>query len=86
MTTIKATALETPRKYLTSQEVADQLRMCNGTLQNWRAQGKGPKFTKSGNRVLYTQFEVDKWGDKQLQALREELKNSDRPVKRLLME
>ena len=31
---------------LTSKEVAARLRIAEGTLINWRAQGKGPKFYK----------------------------------------
>ena len=49
--------------YLTSQEVARRLQLKNGTLQNWRSQGKGPRWHKLERRVLYKAEEVQDWID-----------------------
>jgi DNA-binding transcriptional MerR regulator len=32
-----------------------------GTLENWRTQGAGPKFIKSGRRVLYDPADIQEW-------------------------
>lgn len=49
------------KTHLTSQELAERLRMSPGTLQNWRTKGFGPKFIKFGKRVLYPISIVEKW-------------------------
>jgi hypothetical protein len=38
---------------LTESETAALLMVAPKTLRNWRVQGKGPKFLKSGRRVGY---------------------------------
>ena len=37
---------------LTSQEVADQLGITEGTLRNWRYEGEGPKYVKLRKRLV----------------------------------
>lgn len=54
-------ATQTKKKYLTSKEVASQLRITNGALQNMRSKGKGPKYKTLERRVLYRQKDVDTW-------------------------
>lgn len=44
--------------HLTPKELAARWRMAEGTLQNYRTQGKGPKFIRFGMRVLYPMAEV----------------------------
>lgn len=40
--------------HLTPAETAKQLGLKSaGTLANWRAQGRGPRYVKHGRRVLY---------------------------------
>jgi len=51
----------TLRTHLTSEELAERLRMAPGTLQNWRTKGFGPKFIKFGKRVLYPISIVEEW-------------------------
>lgn len=34
-----------------------------GTLENWRVAGLGPKFIKSGRRVLYDPDDIAEWRD-----------------------
>jgi Helix-turn-helix domain len=39
--------------WLLETEAASALNKTVRTLQSWRAQGKGPAWTKNGNTVLY---------------------------------
>lgn len=32
-----------------------------GTLENWRVQGVGPKFIKAGRKVLYDPDDIAEW-------------------------
>jgi hypothetical protein len=50
-------------KLLTMQETADLLRIPLGTLRDWRNQGKGPKGTRNGKRVLYLLADVERYID-----------------------
>lgn len=44
-------------------QVADQLGVALKTLENWRAEGRGPGFIKLGSNglVRYEQVELDRW-------------------------
>lgn len=45
--------------HLTPAETAAVLKLkSTGTLANWRAQGKGPRWVKHGRRVLYAVSDV----------------------------
>lgn len=46
---------------LTSQEVADLLRVPIGTVYHWRATKSGPKGAQVGKRVLYNRCDVLAW-------------------------
>lgn len=35
--------------------------LCNNTLVNWRSQGKGPVFFKSGKLVYYRKKDIVDW-------------------------
>ena len=47
---------------LTAAELAKRWRgkITEGTLANWRAQGKGPRFVKMGGVILYPLDQVEK--------------------------
>jgi Helix-turn-helix domain len=45
----------------TPEEVAAYLRKSEGTLANWRSQGKGPRWTKPGGSILYDWADVYDW-------------------------
>lgn len=47
--------------YCTTDEAAALLHTSVGTLKWWRSEGRGPKFYKLGNRVLYKPSEVQEW-------------------------
>lgn len=44
---------------LTEQQLAARWQMSVRTLQNWRWQGRGPRYLKIGARVLYPVEEVE---------------------------
>ena len=39
--------------WLTQEELAERWRKSPRTLANYRAQGKGPAYSKKGGKVLY---------------------------------
>ena len=49
----------------TPAEVAAHLRKTEGTLANWRSQGKGPRWTKPGGSILYDWADVYAWEQSQ---------------------
>jgi predicted site-specific integrase-resolvase len=46
---------------LGEKAAARRLRIAVGTLQNWRWQGKGPAYIKSGRTVLYAESDIVAW-------------------------
>lgn len=45
-------------------DTAEAAPLCGqsvGTLENWRVQGVGPKFIKSGRKVLYDPDDIAEW-------------------------
>ena len=54
-------APEVPAAKATPLEVATYLRKSEGTLANWRSQGKGPRWTKPGGSILYAWADVYEW-------------------------
>ena len=38
---------------ITAEEAAERLGLKPATLTNWRATGKGPRFTKIGRSIYY---------------------------------
>lgn len=58
--------MSTPHhRYLNTQEVAERLRLSEGTLANWRTKGEGPRYVKLGRKVLYSVAEVDAYEQRQ---------------------
>ena len=53
------------KQYLTQDEVAERYRglISVRTLANWRSLRIGPKYTKVGKTVLYSENELDKWDE-----------------------
>ncbi len=48
-------------KYLTTDELAQELRTPVDTIRYWRYAGKGPRSLKVGRRVLYDPADVEAW-------------------------
>lgn len=56
-------------RLLLAVEAAQYLRKSEGTLRNWRYQGKGPKWlVVGGHEVRYRQEDIDRWLDQQCSA------------------
>lgn len=47
--------------HLTSKQLAGRWCMAEGTLANWRAQGRGPPFIRFGRRILYPLSEIERY-------------------------
>lgn len=49
--------------YLTPGELSERWkgRISVRTLSNWRSSGTGPKYTKTGGRILYPMHEIVNW-------------------------
>lgn len=45
----------------TPAELAVELRTTTDVLKKWRYTGAGPRYVKTGRRVLYPRAEIDKW-------------------------
>ena len=54
---------EYKQKFLTEKNVSRITGYSRSTLQSWRWEGKGPKFIKVGNRVLYPTSSIDEFFD-----------------------
>lgn len=50
---------------LTSDEVAQWLKIPPATLRFWRYRGTGPRYWYAGRRVVYSQADVEQWIDEQ---------------------
>ena len=48
-------------KLNTPAELADQLRVTQETLANWRAKQAGPRFLRVGGQIRYRLRDVDAW-------------------------
>lgn len=46
---------------LDTEQAAPLIGQSVGTCQNWRVQGVGPKFIKSGRKVLYDPDDIAEW-------------------------
>ena len=44
---------------LTREKAAEYLGLGLRTLDNWRSQGRGPRYLKLGSRVIYPLQELD---------------------------
>jgi len=42
-----------PTQYLTPEQLASRWQIQKKTLDNWRYQGKGPKYVRIGSRIRY---------------------------------
>ena len=47
--------------FLTQDEAAVELKICERTLDRWRRLGEGPPITKLGRRVLYRRSSLQAW-------------------------
>lgn len=68
-----------PSGLLTTQELADYLKVPRGTLHQWRSRGEGPPGFRVGRHVRYRAQDVEAWLSLQAQA---ERRASARAVRR----
>ncbi|MBK1724700.1 helix-turn-helix transcriptional regulator [Thiocystis violacea] len=47
--------------YLTDDETAAELRVTKRTLARWRAESRGPAWTKVGRSVMYRRAAIARW-------------------------
>lgn len=47
--------------FLTQNEAAAELKVCERTLDRWRRLDEGPPITKLGRRILYRRSSVRAW-------------------------
>jgi hypothetical protein len=47
--------------FLTQEEAAAELQVCERTLDRWRRLDEGPPITKLGRRILYRRSSVQAW-------------------------
>lgn len=48
---------------LTTSDAAPVAGVAAKTLENWRSDGKGPRFIKAGRKVLYDPADIAVWKD-----------------------
>ncbi len=47
--------------FLTQKDAARVLRLSQRTLERYRVAGMGPRFVKTGRRVLYRPSDIESW-------------------------
>jgi hypothetical protein len=47
--------------FLTQDEAAAELKVCERTLDRWRKLDEGPPITKLGRRILYRRSSLEAW-------------------------
>jgi Helix-turn-helix domain len=47
--------------FLTQEEAAAELKVCERTLDRWRRLDEGPPITKLGRRVIYRRASLEAW-------------------------
>ena len=53
--------MECIQKSLTPRQAAEIYGIAEGTLANYRSQNKGPRYYKSGRKVIYFVDEFESW-------------------------
>ena len=47
--------------YLNTEQLAERIHISPMTAAIWRCRGRGPRWIKAGNRVLYDEADVQSW-------------------------
>ena len=48
-------------QYITPRELANLLRLSQGTVTNWRRSGKRPRFVRAERTIRYAAIDVERW-------------------------
>lgn len=62
--------------YISPQEAAKYCGVKFRTLQLWRSEGRGPRYYKRGNRVLYKPSDIDAWIEKSARTSTQEVSHA----------
>lgn len=57
---------ENNTQFIDTKELAARWRRSPSTIENWRSNGKGPKYLKLGGRVLYSLEEITSYEEKSI--------------------
>src|SRR6266478_2784794 len=63
---------------LSPEELAQNLGLSPATLADWRTQGRGPAYLKTGRRVWYPKMHVEKWMQNQVRETNDDTQESRR--------
>ncbi|MDI9891938.1 helix-turn-helix domain-containing protein [Microbacterium sp. IEGM 1404] len=47
--------------YVPDDRAAELLHVSKAALRQWRYEGRGPRYTKAGRRILYSKRELVRW-------------------------
>jgi DNA-binding transcriptional MerR regulator len=53
--------VKAPEGHIDTEQLAKRLKVCVGTLRNWRCKGLGPKGKRILGRVFYDLESVRRW-------------------------
>jgi len=53
-----------PVRLLEPEAAAQLLGLARRSLANWRSQGRGPRYIKTGGRVRYRTADLERWLDR----------------------
>ena len=53
----------TEERFLNGREAADMIGVHWGTLSAWRKSGRGPAYTRFGNRIRYKMSDILAYGE-----------------------
>lgn len=68
--------------YLTTEEVAQLLRLARGTLAKHRVYGTGPAYRKIGGRVIYLAADLFAWAETGARDSTSDARTGPSPAKR----
>ena len=54
------------RKFINTKELAERWDRSPSTIENWRSNGRGPKYLKLEGRVLYSLEEIEGYEEKSI--------------------
>jgi excisionase family DNA binding protein len=57
-------------EFMRTSELAEYLRVPEGTLRYWRYMRRGPRSVRLGRRVVYRRADVEDWINSQYEAER----------------
>ena len=56
------------KQFLSTEELSQLWNVSTNTLRKWRWEGKGPRFVKLGQRVVYRHADIEAYAENNLFA------------------